>query len=534
MSLRLLCVGMLVVGLFGQGWTLAQKAEKPAKTPVKKPAEPPKQTALKISKETTFITSPLDKKGFVNYVRALDEMHGKGVKPEDNAAVFLARGNGIRELANSPHRERYFKAMGIEPVKVGGETISWLSFAKDFPETAKLENPALWDRRAKGRERPWTAKDDFVLAKWVEANDKAIDLFVRASKCSRYYTPYLDTDEAVGAPKVLAILLPVAQESREAVRMLTIRAMYRLGNDDVEGAFEDNMAARRLGQLVSQGGTIIEVLVGIACNAIAGEVDQAISRHPKLTSKQALRFRKHLEAMKPIESMADKIDTAERFMMLDVATSMVRDGPGALNQIDGGDGESNWFMKMLTRASIDWNEVTKIANTWYDRLTAALRKPTRKERLAALSVIDAQIKAAAADARDKRSLVFAFLSRQRRSEVMTNVLVALLLPAVTMASEASDRSIVQLDLIRLAYAIEAFQRDNQKFPKSLSDLAPKYIAKVPQDLFADGPMRYTQYATGFHLYSVGRNGKDDGGESQEFNQESDDLVVRNPPFVKTE
>ena len=536
MLLRLLCVGTLVASLVGYGWTQTKQAEKPnepksVKRP--KPGAKPKQTFIKISKETSYITDPLDQHGFVNYVAALDQMHGKGVKPEDNAAVFLARATGINELRTSPNRKAFFKAMGIEPVPVGGKTVPWRTFVKKFPETAQLEQDALWRRRSAGRERPWTAKDDIVLAKWVEANEEAIELFVRASKCSRYYTPYLNSGGE--GPAVIAILLPIAQESREAARVLTIRAMYRLGSDDIQGAFEDSLAVRRLGQLVSQGGTIIETLVGIACKGVAADVDEAISRHPKLTSKQALQFRQELEKLKPVESMAVKIDVAERFMMLDVITSIVRDGPGAFRQIDGNDAdESNWFTKMLTRSSIDWNQVTKLANGWYDRLTAALKKPTRKERVDALAVIDAQIKAAAADAQNKRSIVFAFLSRTRRTEVMTNVLVALLLPAVTAAQNAADRNDVKLDVIRLTYALEAYRRDHKRFPKVLGDLAPKYIAEVPQDRFAAGPFHYTQSETGFHLYSIGPNGKDDGGIPRGIGRNSDDVATRNPPFEKAD
>ena len=55
---------------------------------------------------------------------------------------------------------------------------------------------------------------------------------------------------------------------------------------------------------------------------------------------------------------------------------------------------------------------------------------------------------------------------------------------------------------------------------------------MPQDAFADAPLRYHRQESGYLLYSVGRNGKDDGGRGEGVragNAElGDDLVVRTP------
>lgn len=510
----------------------AQDDKKPATG--KAAAKPKaKQTVLRISKETTVIDGPLDDEGFVDYISALNNQSKAGVKVEDNAAVWLARANGIQELNHSPHRDEFFKELGIKPVPVGGKVAKWQDFAKKFAETEGLEINALWDRRARGRERPWTAKDDLVLARWVEANEEAMDLFVRAGKCSRYYTPYLGDKDEPG-PQVMAVLLPVAQESREAVRMLTIRAMYRLGNDDLEGAMEDCLACHRLGRLISQGFTIIEVLVGVACDSIASEVDMGIARHPKLTSTMALKYQKQLEQLPTMHSMADKVDVGERFMMLDVVTSIVQDGPQALTMVadmeGGGGGFGGVLGKFFTRNSVDWNQAATDLNGWYDDIVAGMRKPTRSKRQAALEVIDQRIKAAVAESREKQSLFLAILSRKRRTEVMTNVLVALLMPAVMQAQTATDRGEAQNNLVRIAFGVEAYKRDNGEFPQKLEDLAPKYISKVPQDIFAAGPFKYEAAKGEYKVYSVGRNGKDDGGIPI-GNNLSDDLVVQNPPYV---
>jgi hypothetical protein len=41
---------------------------------------------------------------------------------------------------------------------------------------------------------------------------------------------------------------------------------------------------------------------------------------------------------------------------------------------------------------------------------------------------------------------------------------------------------------------------------------PTYLAAVPTDPFDGQPLRYKKLAKGYIVYSVGENGKDDGGD----------------------
>ena len=51
-----------------------------------------------------------------------------------------------------------------------------------------------------------------------------------------------------------------------------------------------------------------------------------------------------------------------------------------------------------------------------------------------------------------------------------------------------------------------------QYPESLDMLITQYIEKLPHDVIGGGPMIYRRVSEGeFLLYSVGWNGKDDGG-----------------------
>jgi len=51
-----------------------------------------------------------------------------------------------------------------------------------------------------------------------------------------------------------------------------------------------------------------------------------------------------------------------------------------------------------------------------------------------------------------------------------------------------------------------------EFPDALDALAPQFIAQVPPDVIGGQPLKYRRNADGrFVLYSVGWNGREDGG-----------------------
>ncbi|HXE42262.1 MAG TPA: hypothetical protein VN516_04475, partial [Candidatus Baltobacteraceae bacterium] len=64
-----------------------------------------------------------------------------------------------------------------------------------------------------------------------------------------------------------------------------------------------------------------------------------------------------------------------------------------------------------------------------------------------------------------------------------------------------------------AIAIKRYQLQHNKLPDTLDKLMPEFLAAVPLDPIDGQPLRYRPNADGrFLLYSIGENGKDDGGD----------------------
>ena len=76
-----------------------------------------------------------------------------------------------------------------------------------------------------------------------------------------------------------------------------------------------------------------------------------------------------------------------------------------------------------------------------------------------------------------------------------------------MAAEASRR----IDVT--AIALKRYQLRHGDYPADLTALVPEFVPSVPRDPVDGQPLRYRRNTDGtFLLYSVGENGKDDGGD----------------------
>src|SRR5271166_1220289 len=84
------------------------------------PAEGKPAAKVPLGKETTYVTGPLDKEGYVDYETALNDRLAKGVTPEKNANVLLWQALGPTPEGGNGMPADYFKRLGIpEPPKRG-------------------------------------------------------------------------------------------------------------------------------------------------------------------------------------------------------------------------------------------------------------------------------------------------------------------------------------------------------------------------------------------------------------------------------
>ncbi len=320
---------------------------------------------FRISKETTYITSPLRDHGTVNYVEALSQRQREIVTAENNSVVMFRRALGHRDLPAKTTAE-YFRQLGIDALPKDGQYLMDLvDFIESLNSSEKPKRGAdryersrpFYRQLSQAAARPWTRKEFPVIARWIDANATPLRFVVEGSKRPKSFTPMLPSDRTL-----LGLLLPGVSSTRLFAELLCTRAMLKLGEEDPDAAWEDVIACHRIARLVAQGPGFIQVFVAFAIEPIACRCDDQIAHHGNLSNDQAMRFLAELQALGPIIAMADNLDACERIAYLDIVSVIARrDSEYMLNIImvlnDDNDEAAitNFVRQSYSRDLIDWN-----------------------------------------------------------------------------------------------------------------------------------------------------------------------------------
>lgn len=73
------------------------------------------------------------------------------------------------------------------------------------------------------------------------------------------------------------------------------------------------------------------------------------------------------------------------------------------------------------------------------------------------------------------------------------------------------RPMAQMRLLSANLALQAWHVEHRCYPGELVDLVPRYLKRLPPDPFTSTPLRYRREGDGFLCWSIGPDGKDDGG-----------------------
>jgi len=502
-----------------------------------------------VSEETTHITEPLRPDGSVDYVAALNGRYRQGVTPRNNAAVLFWKAVGPKEI-RPEYRTKYFTMLGIRPLREKGDYFVELddflvrrlspSEADDGASTAEDR----WDasgRLDRAGQCPWARQKFPVLAEWLVANEGPLALLVEASRRPRRFDPLCCR---VRTP-VDSVPRPALIIYREVSRAFCARAMLGLEEGKPAEAWEDLLVCHRLARLVGQGQTTNDVISGVGIEERACLGDRALLRYARLSVDRIATMRKDLDQLSPMPRMVERVDSADRYGYLDNVSDSSREGVRAVAeacqvmvQVDQDEFGplQNTFDLLGQHADdfvADWDSFLREGNGWYDRIVEAYGKSSALEREKALREVEEDLDRLKDIAADVRSLREAM--RDNASDALSERLgviqLTFFVPDPTLYAHMESRGLMWFELVKVGFALAAYRSDHGAYPARLSDLEPDYIAKVPEDVFSDSPLRYRCEGEGYLLYSVGVNGSSDGArgyDDRRNGEDWDDLVIRVP------
>lgn len=487
---------------------------------------------LPLGKETTVVTGPLDKEGYVDYEAALNDRLAQGIAAPKNANALLWQAIGPRPQGGTTMPAEFYRRLGIdEPPPKGDYFVELPDYVKDHLKLDSAEWDRISDQLARATQRPWKAADSPHLAAWLKANEKPLAVTIEASRRPAYFNPLVSSRRAPGS--LLGAPMPGVHKCRQLAQALTARALLCIAEGNDEEAWQNLLACHRLGRHVARGATLIESLTGISIEQRASEASLGYLERTSLTGKQVQARLKDLQSLPPFPPVADKLALGERFVFLDCVQLVRRGGIGMMEGLAGGPPSKKPSDKEeRALAALDWDLILRNGNRWFDRMTAATRLPDRAARTKAFAQLEEDLKTLKKEAVNEAAVLKTILEGKlpdkQVSQVIGDVLIGLLIPAAGKLQTTHDRAEQMGRNLQVAFALAAYQRDHGRRPTKLEELAPRYLGTLPLDLFSGKALVYRPTEKGYLLYSVGVNGKDEAGRWTDDDPPGDDLRVRMP------
>jgi hypothetical protein len=283
--------------------------------------------------------------------------------------------------------------------------------------------------------------------------------------------------------------------------------MWHVGEQRGTEAWRNIQAVYQLGHRLSQSTMVLEQLVALALDSMAAKCTPKLMHHCEFTPGEAREILRELQALKPPQGMAAAIGEGERIVYLDLLSRL------ATKQLDFQDlskdaSTSSAQPKGTKQARLDWRIAFREGNEWFDRLARIADLP-REERVAKFALAEKDIFALRPH---PLSMVTGFFSCRQRSEAISHILLMLYLPALSAAMEAEDRNHCWWQMRIAAGALAVYRSEQGTYPENLDQLLPDVLTAIPHDVYSGKALIYQRRGDGYLLYSVFKNGIDDGGD----------------------
>jgi hypothetical protein len=214
-------------------------------------------------------------------------------------------------------------------------------------------------------------------------------------------------------------------------------------------------------------------------------------RSRKATGKRAQQWLSDLRHLPAGGTLRDSYDFGERLVELgqfvDIASR--REKSHALLK----------YPSYILDPGMDWDESLRYCNEWFDRVVTACGKPTYAERREATLQIANEAKKLAEQASMDRPPSPDLTPKQLARLFVDGLAVSDLQGAIGPL-DIETRLVANASLVKLAMALKCYRHENGSYPKSLNELAPKYLPALPKDPFGGGDWVYTPKESSYLIH----------------------------------
>ena len=331
------------------------------------------------------------------------------------------------------------------------------------------------------------------LSVWLDSNKEAFGTLREGSRRPDFWNEY-QSDEIELSKGLVSNIMKILSTYRSITRALRWQILYEAYNGDIETALSDCVVLTKFGGHLQGHGLLIEQLVGIALEGLANGtaftlLERVTVPADVLKSTQEELYNQFGRRKSVLSMEAEKV-----FWYDQIQRTFTDDGQGGGRMLARG---------MPYVATDDWKE-----NLWR---FVSFNYPGRQEVVAGIDKyfgLFAEILAETPwELRD------GIIEEQVRNEVkMTPMMLKIQTPAHERVSQIAWRMKSSREALLAVLAVMRYEKEKGQYPTNLSELVEAgYLNKLPRDPYSDGPLVYRKTESGFLLYSLGMNLKDDGG-----------------------
>ncbi|MHC4210115.1 MAG: hypothetical protein ACYSWT_10430 [Planctomycetota bacterium] len=330
----------------------------------------------------------------------------------------------------------------------------------------------------------------------------AFDQLARASRCPNAVRSRPSLEEGALLMMLLPELAPLRRLTRARVASMEMAIAEGAHADAVEG-FDQVLV---IAQACTHQATLIEQLVGWSVASLALErLRYALDEHP-MDAPTLRRYLERLRARTPLGSPALGLE-GEWLGFMDVVQRTHSDNgrgsgraiPTTMPQFLGVTGSgpapqgSPRIANLLGFVLPSRKALTGKADAFYGEMIRRSRLSYGERHAEGVNPEDS-------------------VEELGRRYLMLQMLV----PALGKFLDRADIMQCMIEGTKLQLAVEGYRAEHGECPPTLQALVPAWLDAVPEDPYSDGPFVYRlvsgdEQGRGYVLYSVGADGRDDGG-----------------------
>ena len=314
------------------------------------------------------------------------------------------------------------------------------------------------------------------------------------------------------------MLLPEMQFFRNAARILAVSAHYQASVGNMPAALRDVSSIMKMSLHASSEPILISGLIGLSIDGIA--VDVLIDILPFIDTDALSLLKRddiHNFLFTP-PSLAKNIYGEESFG-LNVFSIF---GTGEFDQ---------WQLASLFMDDLNVPDSIYQQNIFLNPALAAYRIFLFPQDLAVYqqTMHSYQRVAESSDSYAAKQIILKNIEDDLSSGRPKGFMTKYLIPAIGKAIENVDKARMRHTTALVAIAATEFRIAHGSLPEKADSLVPDFLPCLPKDTFhATSRVRYSSKDDGVAIYSVGPNGKDDGGPGPEMDNgqpKTDDVGI---------